>query len=64
MSNDDPDRILRLPEALALTGHSKTPFYAKVKAGLIPKPVRLGAKAVGWRRNELLEYVRALPRAA
>lgn len=45
-----PDEaILRLPMVLALTGRSRSGFWAGVKAGTLPKPVKIGGRAVGWR---------------
>ena len=43
-----PVRILRLPEVLARTGLSRSTIYVRVDQGLFPKPVSLGARAVGW----------------
>lgn len=55
--------LLRLPEALKLTGHSRTSFLDLVREGEIPAPVRIGKRAVAWRRGELLDWVNGLPRA-
>ena len=41
-------RILRLPEVKAMTGLSKSTIYSRVAAGLFPRQVSLGGKAVGW----------------
>lgn len=41
--------ILRFDGVLARTGHqSQTTIYNQIKAGLFPKPVPIGARAVGW----------------
>lgn len=45
--------ILRLPEVIASRGRSKTSHYEDIAAGLFPKPIRLGGKAVGWPQNEV-----------
>ena len=59
--------LIRLPEVLRRTGESKSSLYRKIKAGLFPKPVRLGpppCRAVGWPDNEVDAYVAAVIAAA
>lgn len=58
------DRVVRLQEALGITGHRRSTFLNKVKAGEAPQPVRLGPRAIGWYESELQAYIRKLPRAA
>jgi prophage regulatory protein len=55
----NPDRIVRVPEAVALTGLSRSTIYAAVKDGRFPKPVRLSLKAVGWRAAVLNAWLAA-----
>jgi prophage regulatory protein len=45
--------ILRLPEVRALTGLSRSTTYLRITQGLWPKPVSLGARAVGWPSAEV-----------
>ena len=40
--------ILRLPAVKARTGLSRSTIYLCVAEGRFPKPVSLGARAVGW----------------
>lgn len=40
--------ILRLPTVKAESGYSRSTIYLRISQGLWPKPVRLGARAVGW----------------
>jgi prophage regulatory protein len=51
--------LIRLKEALARTGHSRSTFYEKVESGEISKPVRLGARIVAWPEDEIDAYVEA-----
>jgi len=37
--------LLRVGDALALTGDSQSGFYQKVSGGLMTKPVKIGARA-------------------
>ena len=41
-------RIIRLPEVIARTGRSRSSIYADMKCNAFPKPINLGARAVGW----------------
>jgi prophage regulatory protein len=38
-------RMVRVPQAIVLLGEKKSSFYAKVIAGLMPRPIKIGAKA-------------------
>ncbi len=40
--------ILRLPAVKARTGLSRSTIYLRIAEGTFPKPVSLGARAVGW----------------
>ena len=40
--------ILRLPVVKARTGLSRSTIYQRVAEGDFPKPINLGARAVGW----------------
>jgi prophage regulatory protein len=40
--------ILRLPSVKARTGLSRSSIYAFVSRGDFPRPILLGARAVGW----------------
>lgn len=52
--------ILRLPLVKARTGLSRSTIYQRVGAGTFPKPVNLGARAVGWLESEIDDYLAAL----
>lgn len=48
--------FLRLPQVLKVFPISKSSWWAGVKAGQYPKPVKLGPKTTAWR----VEDIRAL----
>ena len=52
-------RFLRLPEVLARTGLSRSTIYVRLDQGRFPRPVSLGARAVGWIESEVAEWMRA-----
>lgn len=45
--------ILRLPAVKERTGLSRSTIYLRINQGLLPKPVCLGARAVGWPATEV-----------
>ncbi len=53
-----PTRFLRLPEVLERTGLSRSTIYVRLANGSFPRPVPLGARAVGWIEAEVDEWVR------
>ena len=53
-----PTRIVRLPDVLARTGLARSTIYVRLAQGTFPKPVQLGARAVGWIEEEVDEWIR------
>ena len=53
-----PTRFLRLPEVQARTGLSRGMIYVRLDQGRFPRPVSLGARAVGWIEAEVDEWIR------
>ena len=51
-------RFLRLPEVLERTGLSRSTIYVRLEQGFFPRPVSLGARAVGWIESEVDEWIR------
>lgn len=45
--------ILRLPSVKAESGYSRSTIYLRIAEGLWPRPVRLGARSVGWPAAEV-----------
>lgn len=64
---EDALRILRIKKVSELTGLGISTIYAKLDPNsssfdpTFPSPVRLGAKAVGWRYCEVMAWVDSLP---
>ena len=52
-----PRKILRLPIVLDRTGLSLSTVYLRVSEGKFPRPVSLGARAVGWIETEVEEWI-------
>ena len=53
-----PTRFLRMPEVQNRTGLSRSTIYVWRIEGRFPRPVSLGARAVGWIESELNEWIR------
>ena len=48
-----PQTILRFPSVKTEVGLSRTSIHRRIHAGLFPRPVSLGTKAVGWPAAEI-----------
>ena len=46
-------QILRLPTVKADSGYSRSTIYLRIDQRLWTKPVKLGARSVGWPANEV-----------
>lgn len=57
-------RHLRLPDVMKMTGLARSTIYAQIAAGSFPAPVRLGARAVGWPEQSIIEWLNSRPSAA
>ncbi len=47
----------RLPTVQARVNASKTSIYGWMKSGDFPQPVKLGPRAVAWRRSEIDAWI-------
>ena len=50
-------RILRRPLVQERTGLSRSSIYLRISEGRFPRPVSLGARAVGWLESEITEWL-------
>lgn len=55
--------ILKLPQVKANTGLSRSSIYEFVKRGSFPRPVLLGARAVGWIESDITKWIESRPLA-
>ena len=53
-------RIMRKPETLKKLGLSKSTLHARINDGLLPPPVSLGARAVGFIEHEIEAVLAAI----
>jgi len=52
-------RILRFPTVISESGHSRSTIYLRITQGLLPKPVSLGGRTVGWPASEISSLLAA-----
>ena len=53
--------IVRIAGVMARTGLPRSSLYAQVKRGDFPRPIKLGARAVGWRVEDVDAWIAARP---
>jgi prophage regulatory protein len=51
--------FMRLPAVLAVIPISKSTWWAGVKSGQFPKPVKLGKRATAWRVEDIQALIDA-----
>ena len=47
----------RKPSVLDRTGLSNSTLYDEINAGRFPRPVKIGARSVGWVKSEVDEWI-------
>ena len=52
-------QILRLPQVVQATGLARSTIYLRIDQGLLPKPISLGGKAVGWPLDDIIKIISA-----
>jgi prophage regulatory protein len=55
--NNQSQRILRIKEVIVFIGLSRSTIYDMVERGDFPKPIKLGARAIGWREFAVDEWI-------
>jgi prophage regulatory protein len=51
--------ILRRKQVERRTGLSRSTIYLRIQEGTFPRPVNLGARAVGWLESEIESWLAA-----
>ncbi|TCP58431.1 AlpA family transcriptional regulator [Rhodovulum bhavnagarense] len=51
------EEIWRLPRVIKAVGMGRSWIYQAVAEGQFPAPLRLGKRAVGWRRSDVLTWL-------
>lgn len=56
-----PPVFLRMPTVMRMTGLGRSTIYRLIAEKKFPCPVRLGPRAVAWRRSDLDRWSEARP---
>ncbi len=56
-TNYERNSILRCKQVEEKTGLSRSTIYQRIQEGTFPKPINLGARAVGWLENEIEDWL-------
>ena len=60
MTFTTPNQIIRFKDVLAITGLGKSTAYNKIHDGLLPPPISLGARSVGFILSEIEKTISAM----
>ena len=55
-------KLIKLSGVRELTALSTSGIYAAMARGDFPKPLKLGARGVAWREQEVLAWIDSRPR--
>jgi prophage regulatory protein len=58
-TNQEKLSILRRYQVEKRTGLSRSTIYLRIQEGTFPRPINLGARAVGWLENEIEAWLAA-----
>ena len=60
MNLEPETEVIRRDEVLKLVPISVSGLYQKISDGHFPRPVKLGLRAVAWKKSEVLRYLEDL----
>src|SRR5437016_11453213 len=60
ISPANPIALLRLPTVRDRTGLSRSSIYQRVRDGVFPPPVQIGARAVAWASTDIDRWISEL----
>ncbi len=63
IQNNAIEQLLRKPTIIELTGMSNSTLYYMMNKNEFPKPVKLGARSVAWKRSEVENWINSRERA-
>lgn len=51
------ERVLRIKQTVQKSGKSRSAIYYDISQGTFPKPIRIGARSVGWLETEVDAWI-------
>jgi prophage regulatory protein len=53
-------KIFRIKQVINTTGIARSTLYTKIAAGEFPRPISLGSRSVGWRSQDIYDFMSKL----
>ena len=60
MDLESETEVICRDEMLKLVPISVSGLYKKISDGHFPRPIKLGLRAVGWKKSDVLKYLEGL----
>jgi prophage regulatory protein len=57
MSDEKPERILRISAVLERTGLSRSTLYRRIENGTFPRQIKIAERCTGWRESAVDEWL-------
>jgi prophage regulatory protein len=58
MSDERPERILRIKTVLERTGLSRSTLYRRIESGTFPRQIKIAERCAGWRESAVKEWLK------
>ncbi len=58
MTDERPERILRIGTVLERTGLSRSTLYRRIESGTFPRQIKIAERCAGWRESAVNEWLR------
>lgn len=56
------DMLLKLKQVTDIVAMRRSAIYAMMRKGRFPRPIRIGERAVAWKRSEVEAWLASRPR--
>ncbi|MBB1463619.1 AlpA family transcriptional regulator [Vibrio sp. SG41-7] len=56
-NTEHSNRLIRLKEAIHISGLSRASIYSFMEEGTFPQSVSLGVRAIGWRYQDIQNWI-------
>jgi prophage regulatory protein len=60
MSKESTGPLWRMPTVEAYVGLSKGEIYKRIKLGTFPNSLKLGSRAVAWKKSDIEAFISSL----
>ena len=57
LNHSTTDPLLRLPQVLKIVPVSKSTWWAGVRTGKFPHPIKLGPRTTCWRQSDIVAFI-------